>query len=146
MTSRTIIGFSILGLIGLYFLRLKNTITDLQYTIAGVGLKFDGITPVLRIDLKISNIHDSSLELKGISGSLYTNGALVGNVQSVSPITVPGKSAAIYSLDIRLSLVGIAQDIVKVFNGAGIQQQIQFTGNAAVDNLILPIDFKYLIG
>lgn len=148
MPSNTtkIIGFSLIGLIALYFFKLKRTIEGLNYYVAGVDLKFDNNTPVLRIDLGIQNPDENSFTIKSIVGNLYANGYPIGNVSSYNQALVPPAGNVIYSLYIRLSLINIVSDIVSIFTGGGIRQRIEFSGTVRIDNITAPLDFEYILG
>ena len=146
MTAGKVLGVGLIAFLAYYFLKLKSTVENLSYRIAGAGLSFQGITPILRLDVKITNPDPTAFTIKSIVGDLYTNGKLVGTVEQVTPTVIAGNSQTIYKLYIRLSIIGIASDIVSIFNGNGIQQQLEFDGTVYIDNLTAPLQLNYTLG
>ena len=153
MTTNTIVAITAIGFIGLYFFNKARTAGFLNYKINRVSISFSGITPVLRFDVGIDNPSGNSFTIKSMTGTLYGNNVELGTVTSYNTVVVTPNSASVYPLYIKLSIlgvvdtaVGIISDIVATFNGNGRAQQVEFDGAANVDNLTVPINFKYTIG
>lgn len=146
MSSTTILGLTAAGLLAFYFFNQSRTLGYLNYYIQGVDLGFTGITPVLRINLGIQNPSNDSFQVKSIVGNLYANNSLIGNVSAFGTLNIPAASSVVYPLYIRMSLMGVVSDIVKIFEGGGITQQIEFDGAVNVNNITAPLTFKYSIG
>lgn len=147
MNEQKIIGFSLIGLIALYFLRLKTTISHLNYYAAGVSLSWDNQTPVLKVSIGIQNPDENSFLVKSIVGNLYANGTIVGNVSAFTPLTVPPLSSVVYPVYVRLSILGITSNIIQILTGSGgFREMVEFDGTARVDNITNPLNIKYTIG
>jgi hypothetical protein len=146
MNTTTILGLSALAAIGLYFVRLKGTVSNLNFYVYGAGLTFDGIVPVLHLDVAIQNPDENSFVIKSIAGQLSSNGYPIGNVSAFTQATVPPLGQIVYPIYIRLSLISIVSDIVHVFTGGGVQQKVEFNGTTRIDNLTAPLSFEYTIG
>lgn len=109
------------------------------------NITMDGITPVLTLGLAIQNPSSNQYTLKAVVGSVYANGNMIGNVSMFQQIVVRATAQTIVPLTIRLSLLGIVQDIIQAFNGNGIQQKIELNAYANINDFNVPIKVFYQI-
>lgn len=125
----------------------KKAIGMLNYIITGVGLSFEGITPVMRLSIGIQNVSNESFVIKSFVGSLTCNGFQIGNISSFTPVTVPAVSQITYDVYARLSLIGAVQDIVNLIQQkSGIAQTVIITGYINASGLVAPVNLSYKIG
>lgn len=110
------------------------------------SLKFDGATPVITFSLAVQNTSNQNLVVKSLVGNLYANDFLIGNISMFRPVRVSPNSETVLSLTIRLSLLGVVQDIIRAFSNGGLQQNLDFDARANVDGYNIPIRIKYKIG
>lgn len=108
-------------------------------------ISFDGITPVVTLGLAIQNPSGQSFTINSLVGNVTANGTLIGNVSSFNPVYVRANSQQIYYLNVRMSLLGIVNDIIKAFNGNGISQELKFSAYANVSNYTIPITITYKV-
>ena len=146
MNKPLVIGISLIALVGFYFYNQARTLGYLNYYVKTVDLSFDNNTPVLRLGLGIQNPSKQSFTVNAIVGNLYADGSLIGNVSAYGPIEIPPANEVLFPLNIRMSLTGIASDIVRIFSGGGVSKTVEFTGTVNVNNITSPIEFKYTIG
>jgi hypothetical protein len=146
MKRTKILLFSAIGIAAIWAWSQARAAGFLNTAAKSVSLAFDGLTPVLTLNLLIQNPSNSTFLVKAVSGNLYSKGELIGNVSNFTQITVGPASQVEYPLYIRLSLLGVVTDIVKLFSGGGLQQQIEFKGVVNANDTTFPIDFKYVIG
>jgi len=59
---------------------------------------------------------------------------------------IPGNSAPILWLDIRLSLISVVADLINDISYSNFEQALKFKGYANVDGLQVPLNFDYKIG
>lgn len=109
------------------------------------SLRFDGLTPVITIGIAIQNPSNQTYTIKSLVGNIYANGYLIGNVSSFFQMAIKPTGETVYPITVRLSLIGIVQDIIAAFNGGGIQQEVELQANANVNNFIFPVKIKYHI-
>ena len=109
------------------------------------NLQMDGVTPVLTLNLAIQNPSSQAYTVKAVVGSLYANGFLIGNVGSYTQKQVIATGQTIYPLIIRLSLLGIVQDIINAFSGNGAAQKVELNAYANVDDFNIPIKLLFNI-
>jgi LEA14-like dessication related protein len=106
----------------------------------------EGITPVLKFGLGVQNISNESLELKSLIGNVFCNDIEIGRVNLISPTKINASSETILILSVRLSLLGIVQDLIKAFKGGGWKKNIVFKAMANVDRWNIPINVSYTVG
>jgi LEA14-like dessication related protein len=107
---------------------------------------FDGATPVLTVGLVVENTSNQSMTIKSLVGNLYANGYNVGHLSAFDPQEITPNSQSVISIDIRMGLLGIVNDIIRAVQYGNFTQDLQLTGYANVDNLQVPIDEKYKAG
>jgi len=109
------------------------------------NIELDGITPVATFGLVIQNPSSQRFVVKSLAGNLTANGFRIGNVSSFTPIVINANSQVVYLLTVRLSLIGVVQDIINAFNGNGVQQTVRFNAWINVDNYSVPVDMSFKI-
>ena len=109
-------------------------------------IRFQGVTPVMRLGLAIQNTTNQRLIVRSLAGNLYSNTYLIGNISTFSPLAINPNSETVLQITVRLSLLGIVQDIIDAFNGNGLQQKIVFDARANIDRYQVPINIKYTVG
>lgn len=124
-----------------------NALQTLNFYPAAVkDLRFDGATPVITIGLAIQNTSNQKMILKSFAGNVSANGYLVGNVSSFIPAVIEPNRQSVLWLTLRLSLIGIVQDIISALQGGGISQNLRLSATANIDYWQVPIDIKYKVG
>jgi len=147
MKPITVIAFSAAGLIAYSLLRKSAALGTLNFFPAGVrDLSFDGVTPVITIGLAAQNTSNQNFTMNSIAGNVFANNYFVGNVSSFEPLTIPANKQTIIPIKIRLSLIGIVNDIIRAFQTNNISQVLELESFANVDNLQVPINLKYKVG
>ena len=127
------------------FSKTQSAATLNFYPASIKNLQMDGVTPVLTLNLAIQNPSGQAYTVKAVVGSLYANGFLIGNVGSYTQKQVIPTGQTIYPLTIRLSLLGIVQDIVNAFSGNGAAQKVELNAYANVDDFNIPIKLLFNI-
>lgn len=146
LNKPTIVGLVFLAGIGLYFYNQNRSAGFLEYIVKRVQLNWSGLSPILTVNIGIQNPSNTSFVVSGLAGTLYANGEPISNVSSFAEVSIPAKTEAVYPLDCRLSLIGVASDIVKIFSGGGIAQTLKFDGTVNANGVALPITLNFTIG
>jgi LEA14-like dessication related protein len=146
MNKPTIIGLSFLALLGLYFFNQQRDAGYLEYVVKRVDLNWAGASPIFTVSLGIQNPSNTTFTVESIAGTLYSNGDPLGNISAFDKIVIPPNDETVYPLNFRLSLIGVASDIIKIFTGGGTSQQIEFDGVVNANGIAVPLKFKYVIG
>lgn len=123
-----------------------NAANALNFYVASVALSFQGVVPVLRFDLGIQNASSTPFNINAVVGNLYANDMLIGNVSSFVPLVIHPTSSVVYPLYVRLSLIGIVTDLVKLFSGgSGLSQTLKFDGHVNESSNSIPLQLAYKI-
>jgi len=125
----------------------KKAIGLLNYIISGVSISFDGITPIMRLSIGVQNVSNESFLLKSFVGNLTANGFVIGNVSSFVPINIPAASQVNYDVYVRMSLIGVVQDIVNLIQQkSGMAQTVKLDGFVNASGIVAPVSLSYKIG
>lgn len=109
-------------------------------------LKWDGLTPVLVVGFGVQNTSNQFFTVKSLAANLYCNNYYCGNISYFTPTEIKPNSQGILTVNARLSLIGVVNDIIEAWNNGDFSQEIEISGYANVDNLQVPLKFKYKIG
>lgn len=124
-----------------------NALQTLNFYPKGVsGISFEGVTPIIKLNLAIQNTSNQQMVIRSLAGNLFANGFLIGNVSSYNVLAIRPNAESIFSITVRLSLLGVVQDIIDAIKGNGFSQEIEFQARANVDRYNIPINIKYSIG
>jgi len=147
MEGKKILVVGAIGLAAWYLLQQKKAIEILSYFIASVGLSFEGVQPVLSLNVGVQNVSNSNFTLNSFVGTLTANGNVLGTASSFVPVYIAANSQSVFTLKIRLNLLGITADIVNILNGqTGLQQKIELKGYVNASGIVAPVDLNYEIG
>lgn len=124
----------------------KRAAGYLQFFVQGVAVAFDGITPVLKVNLAIQNPSNQRFVIKSLVAELTANGSTIGNVSSFQTVNVAPNSQMILPILIRLSLLAVAMDIVNLIQTrSGVSQQIKLKGAVNANDMLIPLELDYKI-
>lgn len=135
------------GIIVYSLLRKSAGLGSLNFFPGGVvGITWENSSPVLTIKLVAQNTSNQAFTLKSLAGSVFANEYLVGNVSSFTLVTLQPNAETILYIKIRLALLGIVNDIIRAVTTGSIRQELEFESMANIDNLQIPIEFKFTVG
>lgn len=103
----------------------------------------DGLTPVMTLGLAVQNTSNQSFTIKSMAGELYANKYLVGNLSSFTSQTIPPNSEQVIAINVRMSFIGLVNDIINAIKNKTFRQELQLNSVANIDNLQVPIDLIY---
>lgn len=147
MIGRNTLLYAAGGIIAYSLLTKAKALQTLNFYPKGVrSLHFDGITPVISLALAVQNTSGQQMVLKSFAGNVFANDYFVGNVSSYIQTVIYPNSESVLLVNVRLSLIGIASNIVNAFNGNGPAQDLELDAMANVDNYQLPVKIKYKVG
>ena len=107
---------------------------------------FSGLTPVFTLGLGAQNTSNQTFTVNSIAGNATSNGFFVGNLANFQPQLVPANKQGILLLECRLSLIGVANDLIQAFQTHSFTQDLRIQGTVNVDNLQVPLDIKFKVG
>src|SRR5574337_399054 len=125
----------------------RRAINLLNYLIEGVSLSFDGITPVLNLEIEVQNVSNENYTINSFVGALYSGQTLIGNVSTFTPVKILPSSQTKMTLQIRLSLISVVSDLVNLIRqGSGIAQTLTLNGYINASGIVAPIMITYKVG
>ncbi len=133
-------GWIIFGIVG-YIVYSKYLLSK-SINIFYKGLDFSRLSitePILQLQVQVNNPTYTTADLQNIRGDLYIDGAMVGSVFGITPMTI-ATGSSIINIPVTLSYLGIA-DLLRKFKSD--QFTLEFTGNMIVDFISIPLNFKY---
>jgi len=133
-------GWIILGVVG-YIVYSKYLLSK-SINIFYKRLDFSRLSitePILQLQVQVNNPTYTSADLQNIRGDLYIDGAMVGSVFGITPITI-ATGSSIINIPVTLSYLGIA-DLLRKFKSD--QFTLEFVGNMVLDFIPIPLNFKY---
>jgi len=133
-------GWIIFGIVG-YIVYSKYLLSK-SINIFYKGLDFSRLSitePILQLQVQVNNPTYTTADLQNIRGDLYIDGAMVGSVFGITPLTI-STGSSIINIPVTLSYLGIA-DLLRKFKSD--QFTLEFTGNMVVDFISIPLNFKY---
>jgi len=134
-----IIPVAILG-----FIAYKKFLLSQSINVIFKGLEFGNmsfLSPTVNLQVQVNNPTTTTSEIQNIIGDLFIDGANVGTVYGITPITIR-KGANLINIPVTISYFGIA-DLIQKFNKKGFQ--LKFTGRMIVDYIPIPLNFNYTI-
>jgi hypothetical protein len=133
-------GWIIFGIVG-YIVYSKYLLSK-SINIFYKGLDFSRLSitePILQLQVQVNNPTYTTADLQNIRGDLYIDGAMVGSVFGITPLTI-STGSSIINIPVTLSYLGIA-DLLRKFKSD--QFTLEFTGNMVVDFISIQLNFKY---
>jgi LEA14-like dessication related protein len=133
-------GWIIFGVFG-YIVYSKYLLSK-SINIFYKGLDFSRLSitePILQLQVQVNNPTYTTADLQNIRGDLYIDGAMVGSVFGITPITI-ATGSSIINIPVTLSYLGIA-DLIRKFSNDKFT--LEFNGNMVVDFISIPLNFKY---
>lgn len=135
------------GLLVVGLLLQKKAAGALNYFINKVAIAFEGITPVLRLDIVIQNPSNEGFVVRSITGDITSNGSVIGNASMFQTITISPNSQTLMPVFVRLSPLAVVSDLVSLITkGSGIPQTITFKGYVNANEIVSDINMTYKIG
>lgn len=109
-------------------------------------IAIDGATPIITIGILVQNTSGTQFTLNSIAGNLYADGYLVGNVSSFVQQVIRPNSQAVVLLQIRLSAIGVVQEVIRAFQSHSTTVNLELDATANVNNNQVSVDLNYKVG
>lgn len=109
-----------------------------------VQIVFNGVQPQgalnYTLTFLIQNVSNASATLNALTGAVYINGNLVGNLSNFTPVAIPATSQQSVNVNLQLSVLGSASEVVQQLQSSGQTLNFEVKGNANVGGLVIPFD------
>lgn len=138
--KKNYLGWIIFGVIG--YIAYRKFLLSQSINVFFKNLDFSRLSftePILQLQVQVNNPTSTTADLQNITGNLFIDGAMVGSVFGITPLTIVSGSSII-NIPVTLSYLGVADLITKFKTD---QFSLEFRGRMIVDFIPLPLDFKY---
>ena len=136
-----------IAFLGYSLIRKQSGAEKLTYYPAGVkNISFEGISPVMTLRLAVQNTSNQTFTLNSIAGNVFCDDTLIGNASNFIAQTVNRNSQTIFEIKVKLSPLGIVNEIIQAFQYGNFSKELEFEGYANLDNWQVPINLKFKVG
>ena len=124
----------------------KTAAGFLNYLIKSVAISFEGITPVLKIDVMVQNPSNQQFVIRSISGDALANDQVIGTFSMFQQVIISPNSQIALPVIVRLNPLAIVSDLVTlILRGSGISQVIKLKGYVNANNIVAPLELSYKV-
>lgn len=142
-----VIALTAAGLIAYNLISKQKASDTLNYYPVGFpSIRFDGVTPILTLGLAAQNVSNQRFTIRSLAANLIANGFLVGNVSYWLPQVIEPRSQSVLTLEIRLSLLAVVNDIINAVSTGEISQMVTLKGWVNVDGFQAALNMTYKLG
>jgi hypothetical protein len=137
------IFLAVFGVLGLYLLRKINMASQLVYSLRTVEIAGSILKPTIKLKLNVENKVNASATINSINGQLFINNTFVGTIDQNVDQTIDPKTISDIIIIIDSSLDQIFELLASVKISTIKNVDLRFDGFLKVDNINLPLNFKY---
>lgn len=121
--------------------------TRLNFFIAKLVPRFQGLTPVLDIYIGVQNPTGGTFEINSITGNVYVDENFLGNLSSFTLIQIKPNAQTVFVATLRLSLIGVVQEVWNAIQTglSTVSFTLKFNGTVNVNGVPVPAILSYKI-
>jgi len=119
----------------------------LNFYVAKLVPRLQGITPVLDIYIGVQNPTGGTFSIQSAVGKVYANDNYLGDLSSFTLTTVKPNQQTFFIASLRMSLVGLAQEVYNSISQglSTVTFNLKFNGTVNVNGVPVPIALSYRI-
>lgn len=110
------------------------------------SLRLENLTPTIVFGLRVQNTSNQPFTIFSFAADIKHNNYVIGNASFFQAQTIPKNSEVILQIKVRLSLLGVVNDLINAFQTKDFTYNISVNGFANVDQLQVPVNLSYKIG
>jgi hypothetical protein len=137
------IFLAVFGVLGLYLLKKINMASKLVYSLRTVEIAGSILKPTIKLKLNVENKVNASATINSINGQLFINNTFVGTIDQNVDQTIDPQTISDIVIIIDTSLDQIFELLASVKISTIKNVDLRFDGFLKVDNINLPLNFKY---
>ena len=137
------IFLAVFGVLGLYLLKKINMASKLVYSLRTVEIDGSILKPTIKLKLNVENKVNASATINSINGQLFINNTFVGTIDQNVDQTIDPQTISDIVIIIDTSLDQIFELLASVKISTIKNVDLRFDGFLKVDNINLPLNFKY---
>ena len=119
----------------------------LNFYVAKLVPRLQGITPVIDIYIGIQNPTGGTFTIQSVSGKVYVNQNYMGDLSSFTLTTVKPNAQTFFVASVRMSLVGLASEVYNAISEglSTVTFNMKFNGTVNVNGVPVPVALGYRI-
>ncbi len=119
----------------------------LNFYVAKLVPRLQGITPVLDIYIGVQNPTGGTFTVQSAVGKVYANENYLGDLSSFTLTTVKPNQQTFFVASLRMSLIGLAQEVYNAISQglSTVSFNLKFNGTVNVNGVPVPIALGYKI-
>lgn len=134
------------GLIALGFYAQKKAAGFLSYFIKSVSISWDGIIPVLKVNIDIKNPSNEQFTIRSISGTVAANGNAVGDFSSFQVVPINPNTQTTIPVFVRLAPLAVVSDLITlVLRGSGNSITLSLKGVVNANSVVTDLDMTFKV-
>jgi len=137
------IFLAVFGVLGLYLLKKINMASKLVYSLRTVEIAGSILKPTIKLKLNVENQVNARATINSINGPLFINNTFVGTIDQNVDQTIDPQTISDIVIIIDTSLDQIFELLASVKISTIKNVDLRFDGFLKVDNINLPLNFKY---
>lgn len=128
----------------LYYFTKGVSLNSLKYIATASSIDVSNpLRPVITLSVTVQNPTSGSLTLDSLAGYFSINGSQTGNVSYFVQTEILPNSQTVIPLQLSVSDISLAADIVNYLNGNGSAITILINATANVNNIPAPITLSF---
>lgn len=135
---------------GLYMITQKNAASNLVLYPHGVNEFFfdNENNPTFVASVLVQNTSNSTFTINSLAGNAVsgTDKTIVGNVSSFQPITIGPNQEQDFPIQIRMSPLGIVNEIIDAFTNKNTTRVVTVDGHVNANGYTVPVSLTFSVG
>jgi LEA14-like dessication related protein len=119
----------------------------LNFYIAKLVPRLQGITPVIDIYVGVQNPTGGTFTVQSVAGKVYVNENYLGDLSSFTLTTVKPNQQTFFVATLRMSLIGLASEVYNAITEglSTVTFNMKFNGTVNVNSVPVPVALGYRI-
>ena len=119
----------------------------LNFYVAKLVPRLQGITPVIDIYIGVQNPTNGTFTIQSAAGKVYVNENYLGDLSSFSLTSVKPNAQTFFVCTLRMSLVGLASEVYNAISEglSTVTFNLKFNGTVNVNYVPVPVALGYRI-
>lgn len=143
---RPLFVIGLLGVAAMAYSKAKTIGTLIFYPGQIAGIKWKDGAPFVTVRVAVQNTTSNSLTLNSIAGNIFFQDTLVGNASFFFPQVIPPNSGGYITLDIRMSIIGLVNELVTQITHNNFGGLLTMDGFTNIDGVQFPLDLTFKLG
>ncbi len=119
----------------------------LNFYVAKLVPRLQGITPVIDIYIGVQNPTGGTFTVQSAAGKVYVNENYLGDLSSFALTTIKPNAQTFFIASVRMGLIGLAQEVYNAISEglSTVTFNMKFNGTVNVNGVPVPVALSYRI-